>query len=73
MIGPLEGLLVRPAVRELLLDDPVALLLEHIGASLQEQDAEDVFLELRRIHFAAKDVGCGEEVALKFLECKFGH
>lgn len=40
-------------------------LFEDVGASLQEEHAEDVFLELRCIHFSAKDVCGGKEVPLK--------
>ena len=39
--------------------------LEDVRAALQEQHAEDVFLELRGLHLAAEDVGGGEEVALE--------
>ena len=50
---------------------PLALLLEHVGTSFQEQYAENILLELRRIHLAAKDVGCGEQVAFKFSSVSF--
>ena len=73
MVGPLECFLVGPPLRALLFNDPVALLLEHVRASLQEQDAENVLLELRSVHFTAKDVGCGEQMAFEFFKGKLGH
>jgi hypothetical protein len=73
MVSPLQRFLVRPPLRALLLNDLVALLLEHVRASLEEQDAENILLEFRRIHFPAEDVRCGEQVAFKFLKSKFGH
>jgi hypothetical protein len=43
-------------------------LLEHVGAALQEQHPEDVFLELGGIHLAAQDVGGLEQVAFQLWE-----
>jgi hypothetical protein len=40
--------------------------LELIGQALQEQHAEDEFLVLRRIHFAAQNVAGSEEQILEF-------
>ena len=71
MIGPLKSFLISPAQRSLLFENPVALLLEYVRASLQEQNAENVLLELRSIH--GKDVGCGEQMAFEFFKCKLGH
>ena len=50
------------------LDDFFAALLEHVGAALEKEHAEDVFLELGGVHLAAKDVGGFEEVALKLRQ-----
>ena len=41
-----------------------ALVLELVGAALQEQHPEDVLLELRGIHLPAQDVRRREQVAL---------
>lgn len=49
----------------LLRDDLFAALVEHIGTALEEQHAEDVFLELRGVHLAAQDVGGLEQVAFQ--------
>src|SRR5690606_35196069 len=46
-------------------DNLLATLLEHVGAALEEQHPEDIFLELGGIHLAAQDVGGFEEVALQ--------
>lgn len=73
MISPLERLLVGPALGALLLNDPVALLLEHVRASLQEQDAEYVLFKLGRIHFTAEYVGGRKKVAFQFFERQLGH
>jgi alpha-methylacyl-CoA racemase len=48
----------------------LAALVEHIGAALEEQHAEDVFLELRGIHLAAQYVGGFEEVAFELGQCE---
>ncbi|MNR44603.1 hypothetical protein D3C85_1633700 [compost metagenome] len=39
-------------------------LIEHVGTALKEQHPENVFLELRGVHFSAQDVGGFEQVAL---------
>lgn len=46
-------------------DHLLAPLLEHVGAALEEQHAEDVYLELGGVHLAAQDVGGLEQVALQ--------
>jgi hypothetical protein len=62
-LGALTGFGLRFAGGKLGADDFLAPLVEHIGAALEEQHPEDVFLELRGVHFAAQDVGGLEEVA----------
>ena len=66
--GALAGLGLRLAGGHLLRDDLLAALVEHVGAALEEQHAEDVFLELRGVHLAAQDVGGLEEVAFELGE-----
>jgi hypothetical protein len=44
------------------------VLVEHVGAALEEQHPEDVFLELRSVHLAAQDVGGFEEVAFQLWQ-----
>ena len=46
-------------------DDLLPAGLELVGGLLQEEHPEDVFLELRGIHLAAKNVGGLEEVAFQ--------
>jgi hypothetical protein len=46
----------------------LAPLLEHVGAALQEEHPENVFLELGCIHLPAQDVGGFEEVPLELRE-----
>ena len=65
-----EGLFDEPMLLlrnqgQVLGDDFLIALGKDVGAALEEQHAEDVFLELRGVHFAAQDVGGGEEVAFK--------
>jgi len=67
-VGSLEGFLLAAAPLDLLGDDLIPPLLEHIRAALQEQHPKDVFLELRGIHLAAQDVGRTEQVALQLGE-----
>jgi hypothetical protein len=45
-------------------DHLLAALVEDVGAALEEQHPEDVFLELGGVHLAAQDVGSFEEMAL---------
>ena len=59
--------LARPGLLELGADLLLALL-EDIRAALQEEHAEDVFLELRGVHAPAQDVGGLEEVPLQLVE-----
>lgn len=68
MICALQGFLFGPSKRALFLQNLLALLLEHVGASFKEQYSKNVLLELRRIHLTAKDVGGREQVAFKFFE-----
>ena len=51
------------SLRKLVVDDLLPALRELVGAALEEQHAEDVFLELGGVHLAAQDVGGFEEVA----------
>ena len=73
MIGPLKCFLISPGQCSLLFENLVALLLKYVRAPLQEQNAENVLLELRSIHFTAKDVGSGEQMAFEFFKRKLGH
>src|SRR5438270_738130 len=73
MSRPELGLLPRASPDQVLPDDLLAPLLEHVGAALEEQHAEDVFLEFRGIHLAAQDVGCREEVPLKLRQGELAH
>src|SRR5690606_25162424 len=59
-LGILRRLLFRYAILHSLVDNAISRLIEHIRASFQEQHSEDVFLEFRRIHLSAKNVGCAE-------------
>jgi hypothetical protein len=54
-------------------NDPSPLILEDVGATLQEQYAEDVFLELGCIHLAAEDVRSGKEVTFQLFERELCH
>ena len=60
IFGILCRLLFRYALLHALLDNVISRLIEHVRASFQEQHSEDVFLEFRRIHLSAKNVGCAE-------------
>jgi hypothetical protein len=55
------------------LDDPLALLIEEVTAALQEQDAEDVFLVLGRVHVAAQLVAGLEEEGGELCEGELLH
>ena len=44
-------------VGEVLLAELLALAVELVGEALEEEQAEDEFLELRGVHLAAEDVG----------------
>ena len=68
VVGPLLSLLLRAALRELVLDDQPALLVEHIARPLQKQRAEDVFLELRRIHLPPQDVRGSKQMPFKLRQ-----
>ena len=65
VLGPLFGLGLRAPLRELIRHHSLALLVEHVAGSLQEQRTEDVLLELRRIHLAPQDVSRREQMPLK--------
>ncbi|MCY1460806.1 hypothetical protein D9M71_783950 [compost metagenome] len=60
------------ASAHLLSHDLLVALLEYVGAALEKQHAEDVFLELRGIHLAAQNVGGLEQVAFQLLQ-REGH
>ncbi|MCY1300798.1 hypothetical protein D9M70_503790 [compost metagenome] len=60
------------ASAHLLSHDLLVALLEYVGAALEKQHAEDVFLELRCIHLAAQNVGGLEQVAFQLLQ-REGH
>lgn len=68
-------LCLRPALAlvDVLLDQLLVAGLEHVGAPLEEQHPEDVFLELRGIHLASEDVGRLEEVPFELGEREPGH
>jgi len=68
MVRPLLCLRQRAPLFLLGGDNFVVPGLEHIGAALQEQRAENLLLELRGIHLAAQDVGGREEVTFKLGE-----
>ena len=67
-LGDPCGLRRRFAGLALLPDDLLAALVEYIGTPLQEQHAEDVFLEFGSIHLAAQDIGGLEQVAFELGE-----
>ena len=46
----------------------LALAVEFVGQALQEEHAEDEFLELGGVHLAAQDVGGLEEEAFELGE-----
>lgn len=52
------------------MEDPLAASLKDIGGPLEEQHPEDVLFELRGIHLAAQDVGCGEEMSFELRKGK---
>lgn len=58
---------------EVLRVDGVVLLLEDVGASLQEKHPEDELLELRGVHLAAEDIRDGEEMAFKLRKGQACH
>jgi len=60
ILGTLRSLLFRYAILHSLFNDVVSRLIEHIRAPFQEKHSKDVFLEFRRIHLSAKNVGCAE-------------
>ena len=70
VVGPLFGFLRRAALHELAFDDKPALLVEHIARPLQEQRAEDVLLELRRIHLPPQDVRGSKQMPFKLRQCE---
>ncbi|WPL17934.1 hypothetical protein Thiowin_02977 [Thiorhodovibrio winogradskyi] len=72
VIRALPGLLLGAPQRPLLAQNAFTLLLEGIGTALEEQQAKDVFLELRGIHLAAQDVGGREQMPFQFWECELG-
>ena len=67
------SLFLATAAGEFLCDDPGALGGEDVGRPLQEERAEDVLLELGRVHLPAQDVGGGEEMAFELRQSEFGH
>jgi len=60
---------------KVLLAETTPLEIELVGEALDEEQAEDKFLELRGIHFAAQDVGGFEKEAFELGESDFfaGH
>ena len=60
---------------EVLLAKMLALAVEFIGEALEEQHAEDEFLELGGVHLAAQDVGGLEQETFELRERDFfaGH
>jgi len=61
----LGGLGLGPTLLEFLVQKILVAGLEHVRAPLQEQHAEDVFLELGGIHLTAQNVRGGEQVTLE--------
>jgi hypothetical protein len=49
----LQSIRFGDSASELTLNDLLTMLLEDVGAALQEEHPEDVFLKFRRIHLAA--------------------
>ena len=56
---------------EVLLAELLALAVELVGEALEEQHAEDEFLELGGVHLAAQDVGGLEKKAFELGEGDF--
>ena len=63
IVSTLLHLVRRTTAIELVFNDLIVLLLEHIARPLEEQRPEDVLLELRRIHLPSQDVGSSEKMA----------
>ena len=63
IVSALLHLVRRTTAIELVFNDLIVLLLEHIARPLEEQRPEDVLLELRRVHLAPQDVGSSEKMA----------
>lgn len=53
------------------LADAVALAVELVGEAFEEEEAEDEFLKLGGVHFAAEDVGGLEEEGFELGEGDF--
>lgn len=73
VFGGLLDLLGRCTVRDLSRDETLALVFEDVGATLEEEHAEDEVAKLGMVHLAAKDVGRAVEMALKLGKGEFCH